>query len=138
MKVLLKRFSKLQDQDYLDKQEDRKRVVKDAPKIHAIGLGVAGGLSGAGIGGTLASKSGNKGALIGAGIGTIAGGVGGYFTGKRTKRIVEEDANRKIKRYKKADEKDKRYLREKEEKERDRDIQRRQAFAQERIAWHTL
>ena len=143
MKILLKRFSKLQDEDYIEEQENRKKEVRHAPVVHAVGLGASGGLIGASLGN--AAKKSRKGALIGAGLGIAAGAAGGYGLGKFAKKTVEEDANRKIKRYKKADEKDKRYLREKEEKERDRNVQKRQAraqerqaYAQERIAWNTL
>ena len=123
-------YSKMEDQDYLDEQEQRKESVK-----HAKGLGTAAGaLVGAGLGHALGR---GKGKLIGATAGAVGGGVLGRYTGKSIKKRTEDDANKKITRYKNASEHDKKYLREKNEKEKDRRIQERQARAMENTAWHT-
>ena len=123
-------YSKMEDQDYLDEQEQRKESVK-----HAKGLGTAAGaLVGAGLGHALGR---GKGKLIGATAGAVGGRVLGRYTGKSIKKRTEDDANKKITRYKNASEHDKKYLREKNEKEKDRRIQERQARAMENTAWHT-
>lgn len=123
-------FSKMEDEDYLDEQEKRKESVK-----HAKGVGTAtGALVGAGLGHSLGR---GKGKLIGATAGAVGGGVLGRYAGKSIKKRTEDDANKKITRYKNASEHDKKYLREKNEKEKDRRIQERQARAMENTAWHT-
>ena len=123
-------YSKMEDQDYLDEQEQRKESVK-----HAKGLGTAAGaLVGAGLGHALGR---GKGKLIGATAGAVGGGVLGRYAGKSIKKRTEDDANKKITRYKNSSEHDKKYLREKNEKEKDRRIQERQAKAMENTAWHT-
>lgn len=123
-------YSKMEDQDYLDEQEQRKESVK-----HAKGLGTAAGaLVGAGLGHAMGR---GKGKLIGATAGAIGGGVLGRYAGKSIKKSTEKDANKKINTYKNASEHDKKYLREKNEREKDRRIQERQARAMEDTAWHT-
>ena len=123
-------YSKMEDQDYLDEQEKRKESVK-----HAKGVGTAtGALVGAGLGHSLGR---GKGKLIGATAGAVGGGVLGRYAGKSIKKRTEDDANKKITRYKNSSEHDKKYLREKNEKEKDRRIQERQARAMESTAWHT-
>lgn len=123
-------FSKMEDEDYLNEQRDRKRSVK-----HAKGVGTAtGALIGAGLGHSLGR---GKGKLIGATAGAVGGGVLGRYAGKSIKKRTEDDANKKITRYKNSSEHDKKYLREKNEKEKDRRIQERQARAMENTAWHT-
>ena len=124
-------FSKLQDDDYYEEQNERKRSVR-----HAKGAGtIAGGLLGASVGASF-PRSG-KGKLIGAAIGATGGGVLGRAAGKAVKKSTEEDAERNIKRYKNSNEKDRKYLREKNEREKDRELQERQARAMENVAWHT-
>ena len=123
-------YSKMEDQDYLDEQEQRKESVK-----HAKGVGTAAGaLVGAGLGHYLGR---GKGKLIGATAGAVGGGVLGRYAGKSIKKRTEDDSNKKINTYKNASEHDKKYLREKNEKEKDRRIQERQARAMENTAWHT-
>lgn len=133
MNIRRKLFSKMEDQDYIEGHENRKKSVK-----HAKGVGtVAGSVIGAGIGHSIGKGFGKKGAIAGAAIGAVSGGTLGRLTGKAIKKSTEDDANKKIARYMKASEHDKKYLREKEEKERDRAIQERQARAMESTAWHT-
>lgn len=133
MNIRRKLFSKMEDQDYIEGHENRKKSVK-----HAKGVGtVAGSVIGAGIGHSIGKGFGKKGAIAGAAIGAVGGGTLGRLTGKAIKKSTEDDANKKIARYMKASEHDKKYLREKEEKERDRAIQERQARAMENTAWHT-
>ena len=133
--ILRRNFSKMQDQDYIDREEDRKRSVK-----HAKGAGtVIGGATGGVVGHALTSgvvKS-KKGKLAAVAAGAAAGATVGRMAGKAIKKSTEDDANRKIKRYKSASEQDKKYLREKEERELDRKVQERQARAQEQTAWNT-
>lgn len=129
-------FSKMEDEDYLDDQRDRKKKVKHAKASGAL----LGGTVGASIGGRIGaavSKNALKGGLIGAGIGAAGVGYAGYKLGKAHKKATEEDADREIKRYKNASEADKKYLRARREKQKEREIQERQARAQEQMAWNT-
>lgn len=121
-------YSKMEDRDYLSEQEQRKKSVK-----YAKGLGTAtGALMGASLGHSL-----GRGNLIGTAIGGVGGGVIGRVIGKSIKDSTEKDATKKIKVYKKASEHDKKYLREKNEREKIRRLQERQARAMENVAWHT-
>ena len=129
-------FSKMEDEDYLDDQRDRKKKVKHAKA----GGALIGGTVGASIGGRIGaavSKNALKGGLIGAGIGAASAGYAGYKLGKAHKKATEEDADREIKRYQNASEADKKYLRARREKQKDRELQERQARAQEQIAWNS-
>lgn len=131
-----KLFSKMEDEDYLDDQRDRKKKVKHAKAQGAL----IGGTVGAGLGGRIGaavSKNALKGGLIGAGIGAASAGYAGYKLGKAHKKATEEDADREIKKYKNASEADKKYLRARHEKQKERDLQERQARAQEQIAWNS-
>lgn len=131
-----KMFSKMEDEDYLDDQRDRKKKVKHAKASGAL----IGGTVGASIGGRIGaavSKNVLKGGLIGAGIGAAGAGYAGYKLGKAHKKATEEDADREIKRYQNASEADKKYLRARREKQKEREIQERQARAQEQMAWKT-
>ena len=83
------------------------------------------------------SKNALKGGLIGAGIGAAGAGYAGYKLGKAHKKATEEDADREIKKYKNASEADKKYLRARREKQKERELQERQARAQEQIAWNS-
>lgn len=133
MEIRRKLFSKMEDQDYIEGHENRKKSVK-----HAKGVGTAAGtLVGAGIGHSIGKGFGKKGAIAGTAIGAVSGGTLGRLTGKAIKKSTEDDANKKIARYKNASEHDKKYIREKEEKEKDRAIQERQARAMESTAYHT-
>lgn len=126
-------YSKMEDEDYIGREEGRKRAVK-----HAKGQGTAvGTIAGALAGATLGSNSGRKAMGVGAALGGVVGGITGRYIGKKYKKSTEDDANRKISRYETASEKDRKYLREKEERDLDRAMQERQARAQERIAWNT-
>ena len=118
MKIRRKLFSKMEDQDYIEGHENRKKSVK-----HAKGVGTAAGsVIGAGIGHSIGKGFGKKGAIAGTAIGAVSGGTLGRLTGKAIKKSTEDDANKKIARYKNASEHDKKYIREKEEKEKDREI----------------
>lgn len=131
-----KLFSKMEDEDYLDDQRNRKKSVKHAKASGAF----IGGTVGAGIGGKIGaavSKNALKGGLIGAGIGAASAGYAGYKLGKAHKKATEEDADREINRYKNASEADKKYLRKRREKQKERELQERQARAQEQIAWNS-
>ena len=121
-------FSKLQDEDYYERHNKRKKDAKYAPAAGAVLGGMIGASPGATIGYGL-SNGNPVGALAGAGAGALAGGGLGYLLGKKGKRKVNEDADRKIKRYKAASEKDRAYLRDKEERDMSRAIQQQQANA---------
>lgn len=129
-----KKFSKMQDEDYIEEQVDRKKAVKHAKGVAATALGAGGGILGGHVG--LMAKGG-KGALVGAGVGAATGAYLGYKAGKKHKESVEKDADRKIDKYNKASEKDKKYLREKEAQDKDLKLKERQARAQERMAWNS-
>lgn len=129
-------FSKMEDEDYLDEQRDRKRSVKHAKAKGAFLGGTTGAILGGRIGEAV-SKNALKGGLIGAGIGAAGAGYAGYKLGKAHKKATEEDADREIKKYKNASEADKKYLRARREKQKERDLQERQARAQEQIAWNS-
>ena len=111
-------FSKMEDEDYLDEQRDRKRSVKHAKAKGAFLGGTTGAILGGRIGSAV-SKNALKGGLIGAGIGAAGAG---YKLGKA---------------HKNASEADKKYLRARREKQKERDLQERQARAQEQIAWNS-
>ena len=129
-------FSKMEDEDYLDEQRDRKRSVKHAKAKGAFLGGTTGAILGGRVGSAV-SKNALKGGLIGAGIGAVGAGYAGYKLGKAHKKATEEDADREIKKYKNASEADKKYLRARSEKQKERDLQERQARAQEQIAWNS-
>lgn len=129
-------FSKMEDEDYLDEQQDRKRSVKHAKAKGAFLGGTTGAILGGRIGSAV-SKNALKGGLIGAGIGAAGAGYVGYKLGKAHKKATEEDADREIKKYKNASEADKKYLRARREKQKERELQERQARAQEQIAWNS-
>lgn len=129
-------FSKMEDEDYLDEQRDRKRSVKHAKAQGALLGGTTGAILGGRVGSAV-SKNALKGGLIGAGIGATGAGYAGYKLGKAHKKSTEEDADREIKKYKNASEADKKYLRARREKQKERDLQERQARAQEQIAWNS-
>ena len=129
-------FSKMEDEDYLDEQRDRKRSVKHAKAQGAFLGGTTGAILGGRIGSAV-SKNALKGGLIGAGIGAAGAGYVGYKLGKAHKKATEEDADREIKKYKNASEADKKYLRARREKQKERELQERQARAQEQIAWNS-
>ena len=129
-------FSKMEDEDYLDEQRDRKRSVKHAKAKGAFLGGTTGAILGGRIGSAV-SKNALKGGLIGAGIGAAGAGYVGYKLGKAHKKATEEDADREIKKYKNASEADKKYLRARREKQKERELQERQARAQEQIAWNS-
>jgi uncharacterized protein YcfJ len=124
-------FSKMEDEDYIDREVTRKRGVKHAKGQGALAGAGLGALSGISVGSGL--KSG-KAALIATGIGTAAGAGLGYYLGKAHKEAVERDVDHRIKKYKSASKADKEYLRRQREKELDREIQMRQARALERNA----
>lgn len=129
-------FSKMEDEDYIEDQNDRKKKVKHAKA----GGALLGGTVGASLGGRIgaaASKNALKGGLIGAGIGAAGAGYAGYKLGKKHKKATEEDADREINKYKNASEADKKYLRKRREKQKEREIQERQARAQEQMAWNS-
>lgn len=125
-----------EDEDYLDEQRDRKRSVKHAKAKGALLGGTTGAILGGRVGSAV-SKNALKGGLIGAGIGAAGAGYAGYKLGKAHKKSTEEDADREIKKYKNASEADKKYLRTRREKQKERDLQERQARAQEQIAWNS-
>ena len=129
-------FSKLEDEDYLGEQRDRKKSVKHAKATTAGVLGTAGAILGGRVGSAV-SKNALKGGLIGAGIGAAGAGYAGYKLGKKLKKDTERDADREIDRYNNASEKDKAYLRKRREKQKERELQARQARAQEQIAWNS-
>ena len=135
-------FSKMEDEDYLDEQRDRKRSVKHAKAQGAFLGGTTGAILGGRIGSAV-SKNALKGGLIGAGIGAAGAGYAGYKLGKAHKNpsimtaFAVSDADREIKKYKNASEADKKYLRARREKQKERDLQERQARAQEQIAWNS-
>ena len=112
-------FSKMEDEDYLDEQRDRKRSVKHAKAKGAFLGGTTGAILGGRIGSAV-SKNALKGGLIGAGIGAAGAGYVGYKLGKAHKKATEEDADREIKKYKNASEADKKYLRARREKQKER------------------
>ena len=129
---LLRLYSKLEDEDYLDEQEQRKKSVK-----HAKGLGTAAGSVLGALLGYSVGKNSKSGKVIGSSLGAVGGGTLGRAVGKSIKKSTEEDADKKIKTYKKASKHDKKYLREKNEREKARRLQERQARAMEDTAWHT-
>lgn len=129
-------FSKLEDEDYLKEQRNRKKSVKHAKATTAGILGTTGALVGANIGSSIGKKVVRNG-LIGAGIGAAGAGYAGYKLGKKIKKDTKRDADREINRYNKASEKDKAYLRKRREKQKDREVQERQARAQEQMAWNS-
>lgn len=129
-------FSKMEDEDYIEDQNDRKKSVKHAKAQGAL----LGGTIGAGIGGRIGaavSKNAPKGGLIGAGIGAAGAGYAGYKLGKAHKKATERDADREITKYKNASEADKKYLRKRRENQKDRELKERQARAQEQMAWNS-
>lgn len=96
----LRTFSRIQDEDFLEDSEKRRREVKRAP----LGMGAAGGIVGGALGAS--TKSGTA-ALIGAGLGAGAG----YIIGRREKKRVNEEEDRRVKRYLSASARDREYLR---------------------------
>ena len=115
-----KSFSNIRDEEYIKGQEDRKKKVRFEK--------VKGTLTGGGMSalpghfaGIIAADSANSSASQGkryaaAMAATVAAGSGiGYLSGKYKKNKVTKDADRNIEIYKKASEKDKEYLRHKEE-----------------------
>jgi len=128
-----KTYSRLEDEDYRDKMYEKKRGVKHAKATGAlVGAGF-----GASLGGTLGSAAGGRGALIGAGIGGVAGGVGGYHLGRKEKDRVEKEVARKLDRYENANEKDRAYLRRKEEKDEEMALRKQQVAAQTQMAMNS-
>lgn len=127
-------FSKIEDEDYYDKQRLKKKGVKHAP----VTGGIVGGLGGATIGAPLACamREAGKGGLGLAGAATLtAGGAGiGYALGRRNKRKVNEEADRRISRYRRASESDKKFLRNREDREEEVKLAERRTRAQENVA----
>lgn len=129
-------FSKMEDEDYIEDQNNRKKSVKHAKAQGAL----LGGTVGASLGGRIGaavSKNSLKGGLIGAGIGAASAGYAGYKLGKAHKKATEEDADREINKYQSASEADKKYLRKRRENQKQRELQERQARAQEQMAWNS-
>lgn len=137
-----KNYSKLQDEEYIEGQESRKKKVKHAKAKNALGGAGLAVLSGAGhVAGLAAASTGGRNAgkkYAAAHAATAAAGAGiGYLVGKHKKKKVDEDANKNIDKYKKASEKDKEYLRHKEEMRAQRELEERKARAQEQIAYNS-
>lgn len=130
-----KSFSRLQDEDYYEKHNDRKKSVRHAKRNSALIGGALGGLTGANI--LRQGGASNKATLAAAAIGTGIGGVGGYYLGKKIKKDTEKDADKKMDRYRRASEMDKKYIREKEERDEMKELERRKALAQEQMAWNS-
>ena len=93
-------FSKMEDEDYLDEQRDRKRSVKHAKAKGAFLGGTTGAILGGRIGSAV-SKNALKGGLFGAGIGAgegylISKGFDHYRTNKLKKnpKAYEKDIDR--------------------------------------------
>ncbi len=124
-------YSKIQDEDYINYQDNRIRSVKHSKRNNALGFGAVGGLLGAGFG----SGKGLKTATALAGIGAGLGALGGYHLGKKIKHKVEHDARYRKNRYLNADEADRKYLRNQLNTERDLALKERQARAQEYQAY---
>ena len=126
-------FSKMEDMDYIEDQNNRKRAVKHSKATGAL----IGGSLGAAIGSQaykLSRKHPRRAGLIGAGIGALGAGYLGHKVGKSIKEATEKDADKEISKYKSASESDKKYLRKRAEAKEQRRLLERQARAQEQMA----
>lgn len=130
-------FSKYEDEDYYEDLNDRRREVKYAPHSAAALGGIAGGGLGYMIGDSAAKHAKGK-RRIGAAIGAAGIGTLGYLAGRSEKKRVNKEADRLEKRYREGNKADRKYMRKRLEKQREREIQNRQAAAQEAIAWNTM
>lgn len=126
-------FSKIQDEDYHEKHEKRRKSVKHAKGIGTVAGAAMGGVTGASLG----SYAGNRGMAIGGAVGAVGGGLLGRHLGKKTKEETEKDVDRRLKRYDAASEKDKKYIRDKEQKDDELAVQRQQALAQQQMAYNS-
>lgn len=127
--IILRRnnFSRIQDEDYRDELEKNKKSVKHAKRNGTIKGALGGAATGLLIG---ANVGGSKAALLSLAGGTLAGGGLGYHLGKKKKKEVEEYADKMLRRYESADEKDKAYLRKRLSEDKYQELQRIQANAQ--------
>lgn len=126
-------FSKIQDEDYHEKHEKRRKSVKHAKGIGTVAGAAMGGMTGATVGGI----GGSRGAAIGGVAGAVGGGLLGRYLGKKTKEETEKDVDRRLKRYDAASEKDKKYIRDKEQKDDELAVQKQQALAQQQMAYNS-
>lgn len=126
-------FSKIQDEDYHEKHEKRRKSVKHAKGIGTVAGAAMGGVTGA----TVGSVGGSRGAAIGGVAGAVGGGLLGRHLGKKVKEDTEKDVDRRLKRYDAASEKDKKYIRDKEQKDDELEVQRQQALAQQQMAYNS-
>lgn len=133
-------FSKYEDEDFYEDLDNRRKEVKYAPHTGAVLGGVAGGGLGYTIGSSIGKtvKRAKRNRRIGAAVGAAGIGTLGYLAGKSNKNRVNKEADRLEKRYKKGSSADRKYMRKRLEKQREREIQQRQAAAQEAIAWNTM
>lgn len=113
-KLILKRFSKKEDEIYLQDLKDRRDDVKHYPALVGGTLGTLGAATGGLIGYGNGSK---KGALIGTAIGGVAGGVPGYLMGRHGKRKVLKKLEGRDEEYLNANERERKYLRERAREE---------------------
>lgn len=147
MKIRRKLFSKLEDQDYIEESENRKKnaTVKKIKRTvkGTLGGATAGALTGLAIGSQMQRHGGKF--LSGAtATGTLIGAGAGYLSGKHHEKKVHEKEDKNIATYKKASEHDKKYLRDKRYKEDMMKIekeklkeQKKQTAAARQTAWNT-
>lgn len=126
-------FSKIQDEDYHEKHEKRRKSVKHAKGVGTVTGAALGGMTGATVGGI----GGTRGAAIGGVAGAVGGGLLGRHLGKKVKEDTEKDVDHRLKRYDAASEKDKKYIRDKEQKDDELAVQRQQALAQQQMAYNS-
>lgn len=98
----VKRFSKMEDEDFLEELEKDSKDYRSSLKI---GGAVTGGLILGATGGALTKSS--TGALVGAGLGAY----GGYKLGKDKADEVRQEYKSRMAKYRKASQYDKRYMR---------------------------
>ena len=123
--VTVRRFSKLQDEEFYERAEARKKSANVTPYT----LGTLGGILGAGAGVPTGS---GKIVLAGAGLGA---GLG-YLGGKAIRKSVHRKEDERIRKYRGASEEDKKYLQDREKQEIMENLQRRQIHATRQAGWY--
>lgn len=130
-------FSKYEDEDYYEELDNKKKSVKYHPHLGAGILGITGGVGGGKLGHWV-SKGKRAGAATGAIIGAAGAGYAGWKLGKMGKKKVEKQVEKDRRRYEKASESDRKYLRERKRQKDAEEREERRTRAQEMMGYNSF